>query len=61
MFDDREGLRIGRDKQQLRNAAALGSQEWTAEQAARLDTTDRPRNSSFVIQYEIQCPTDPAG
>jgi hypothetical protein len=55
----RRRKRSGREA--ARNAAALRSQEWTAEQAARLDTTDRPRNSSFVIQYEIQCPTDPAG
>ena len=58
---ERDSQVLGRETEALRNAAALCSQEWTAEQAARLDTTDRPRNSSFIIQYEIQCPTDPAG
>ncbi len=60
MFE-RDSQTLRRDEEQLRQSAVAKANEWTAAQAARLDTTDRPRNSSFIIQYEIQCPTDPAG
>ncbi len=38
-FDNREGVRVGRDQEQARAAAVEKARRWTAGQAARLDTS----------------------